>query len=92
MLESFEHFFVNVFVCLTEILSSLGMSKYYILNACIYEHSRSDLTCVSTFLLKVHVLSTNLDVCSFSCLNNRDDVDSRYAEYYVNFIVNNKRF
>ena len=92
MLESFEHFFVNVLVCLTEVLSSLGVSKYNVLNACIYEHSRSDLTCVSAFLLEVHVLSTNLDVRTFSCLNNRNDVDSRYAEYYVNFIVNNKRF
>ena len=87
MLESFKHFFVNVFVCLTEVFSSLGMSKYYVLNACVYEHSRSDLACISTFLLEVHVLSTNLDVCSFCCFHNRNDVDCWYTEYNINFFI-----
>ena len=88
MFESFENFLVNIFVCFSEVFSSFGMSKNNIFNSGIYEHCRGDFSCVCTFLFKVHVLSTNLDVCSLSSFYNRDDIDCRYAEYYVYFIVN----
>ena len=63
------------------------MSQNNVFNACIYQHIRGDFTCVGTFLFEVHIFSTNLDVCSFCSFYYRNDVDSRYAKYYINFII-----
>ncbi len=63
------------------------MSENYVFYACIHKHCRSDLACVGAALLKIHILSANLDVGAFACLNNRDDVDSRNTEYYVNILA-----
>ena len=92
MLKSFQHFLVNVFVCLAEILSSLRMSENNVFNACVCKHVRGDLACVSAFFLEVHVLSANLDIGSLCRFNNRNDIDSRNAEYYVNFVILYQRF
>ena len=56
VLKCFQDFFVDIFVCLTEVISSLRMSKYNVFYSCIYEHSRRDLSCVSSALFEVHVL------------------------------------
>jgi len=47
------------------------MSDDDILYTDIGKHSRSDLSCVCTLILKVHVLSTNLNVGSLCCFHNR---------------------
>ena len=52
------------------------MSKDYVLNACVCQHVRGNLACVSALLLEVHVLSANLDVGALGSLYYRDDVDS----------------
>ena len=83
MLKCFVHFFVDICICFSEVSSSLGMSQNNVFNACIYQHIRGDFTCVGTFLFEVHVLSANLDVCSFSSFYYRDNVDCRYAVNYV---------
>ena len=70
----------------------LSVSENNIFNTCIYKHVRRNLTCVSSTLLEIHVLSSNLDVCSFCSLYNWYDIDSRYAEYYVYFFVSYKWF
>ena len=38
-------------------------------------------------VIKIHILSTNLDVGAFCSLYNRDDVDGRYAENNVNVVI-----
>ena len=68
------------------------MSENNVLHAGVYEHCRRDLSCVCSALLKVHILSAYLDVCSLYRLNDRYDVDRRYAEHYVHFLVCNERF
>ena len=87
MLKCFEHFLVYSFACLSEVLSSLRVSENYVFNTSVCKHVRGNLACESTFLLEVHVLSTNLDVGAFCSLNYRKNINSRYAEYYVNVIV-----
>ena len=64
------------------------MSEDDIFNTCIHQHSRRDLTCVCTFFFKVHVLSCQPAMfVPLHSFNYRNDVDSRYTEYYVNIIV-----
>ena len=92
MLKCFQDFLIYIFVCLTEVLSSLRMSENYIFNTCIYKHIRGDLTCVSSALLKIHVLSSNLDVCSLSSLYNWYNINSRYAEYDIYVFVSYEWF
>ena len=87
VLECFEDFLIYIFICLAKVISSLRVSENYIFNACIYKHSRRNLACVSSALLEIHILSSDLDVCSFCCLDNRNNIDSRYTEYYVNFFI-----
>ena len=87
VVKCFEDFLVNVFACFSEVVSSLGMSKDNIFNTSVYQHSRSDLACVCTFFFEVHVLCCYSNVCSFASFYNRNDVDSRNTEYYVNFVV-----
>ena len=92
MLESFFHLFVDISIGLTKVTASLGMAKDDIFHTGINQHVRRDLSGVCTFLLEVHVLSTNLDVAAFDSLNNRYDIDSRYAEYYVCILGSYQRF
>ena len=63
------------------------MSDDHILYACVNQHIRGNLSCESSLLLKVHVLSADLDVSSLGSLHRWDNVDSRNAEYYVNLVV-----
>ena len=67
------------------------MTENYIFNTCIYKHIRRNFACISSAFLKIHILSTNLDIGSFCSLYNRYNVDSRYTEYYINFLVRNER-
>ena len=92
MLKSFQHFLVYIFICLSEIFSSFRMSENYIFNTCVCKHIRGDFACVSAFLLKIHILSANLDIGTLCCFYNRNNVDSRYAEYYVYFVILYQRF
>ena len=92
MLKCFQDFLIYIFVCLTEVLSSLRMSDDHILYACVNQHIRGNLSCESSLLLKVHVLSADLNVRSFACLYNRDNVNSRNAEQNINLIVLYKWF
>ena len=87
MFECFVHFFVDIFICFSEVSSSLGMSQNNVFYACIYQHVRGDFSGVSTFFFEIHILSTNLDVSSFCSFYYRNDVDSRYTEYYVYFVI-----
>ena len=92
MLKCFQDFLINILIGLSKVISSLGVSQDYIFYACIYQHSRGNLSCISTALFKVHIFSTNLDVGSFTCFYHRNDVDSWYTEYHVNFLVCYQRF
>ena len=38
MFECFVHFFVDIFICFSEVSSSLGMSQNNVFYACIYQH------------------------------------------------------
>ena len=67
------------------------MSDNHIFYAGICQHVRGDLACVRALLLEIHILSANLDICSLACLYDRNDVDSRYAEYNVRFLRLNER-
>ena len=40
----------------------------------------------------VHVLCCYFNVCSFACFYNRNNIDSRNTEYYVNFFVSYEWF
>ena len=64
-----------------------GVAKYNVFHASVCQHSRGDFACESTFLLKIHIFSTNLDVGAFCSLYNRDDIDGRYAENNVNVVI-----
>src|SRR5699024_9386618 len=44
VLKGFENFLIYILICLAEVISSLGVSEDNILHACVYEHSRSDLS------------------------------------------------
>ena len=66
------------------------MSKDNVLNACIYQHLSRDLTGVSTLLLEIHILSTNLNVGSLNSLYNRYDVDRRNAVYNIYAVRSHK--
>ena len=87
VLESFQHFFVYGLAGLCEVFSSLRVAKYNVFHASVCQHSRGDFACESTFLLKIHIFSTNLDVGAFCSLYNRDDIDGRYTENNVNVVI-----
>ena len=86
MLKGLQDFLVHDLICLSEVLTSLGMSDNNILNAKVIQHSRSDLACKSTLLFKIHILSADLDVRAFSCCKSCRKIDCRYAEENVNII------
>ena len=54
---------------------------------CVHKHIRRNLTCVCAALLEIHILCSNLDIASLSCLDNRNNVNCRYAEYNVDPVV-----
>ena len=63
------------------------MSDDYILYACIREHVRGNLACVSALFLVIHVLRADADIASLGSFHSRDDVDCGYAEYYVHIVI-----
>ena len=92
MLESLQNLLVDGLVCLGKIFSSLGMSDDHILHACIHQHCGRNLACIGTLLLKVHVLGTDMDIGAFCSLHCGNDVNGRYAEYYIHIIIYYKGF
>ena len=92
MLKCFQHLLVYSLAGLCKVLSSLRMTKDYIFYSYVSQHVRGDLSGVSTFLLKVHILCTNLDIGTFSSFHYRNDVDCRYAENYICIFCCYQRF
>ena len=92
MLKCLQHFLIDVFVCLSEILSSLGMTQDHIFYSGVYQHVWRNLSCVSAFFFKIHIFSAYLDIGSFYSFHYRNDINGRYAENYVYFIVCNQWF
>ena len=87
MLECLQDLLIHILISLAEILSSLGMAKNNVFNTCIYQHVRRNLACISAALLEIHILCSNLDISAFCSLYDRNDIDCRHAEYYVDFVV-----
>ena len=90
MLEGLQHLLVHGLISLSKVLSPLGMSDDDILNACIHQHCRRNLAGISSLLLEVHVLGTDVDVGALGRLHGRDDVNGGHTEHYVHLIVHYK--
>ena len=88
MLKCFKHFLFTVSLVSVKYFSSLRVSENYVFNTSVCKHVRGNLACESTFLLEVHVLSTNLDVGAFcSPCQLQEEYRCHNAEYYVNVII-----
>ena len=91
MLKSFENLLINGLIRFCKILSSFRMSNDNVFNTNISKHVRSDFSGVSTFLLIIHIFSTDFDVASLSSFNSGDDINCRHTEYYVSIFCCYKR-
>ena len=55
------------------------------------ENGGITITCESTLLLKVHIFCTDLDIGTLCSFHSRNNVNSRYTEYYIHILISNKR-
>ena len=66
MLKGLENFFIDRLICLSKILSALGMTDDHVLYAGIRQHGRRNLSRKRALFLVIHILGSNLNVGSVS--------------------------
>ena len=91
MLKRLQNLLVQELICLIEVLTSLGVSDDDPLAACIDKHVRGNLTSEGSLLLDIHILSANRDICSLHSLDDRDNINCRYAVNNIGISPGNKR-
>ena len=90
VLKCSVYLLVNCLVCLSEVLSSLGVTDDDICYTHLSEPEGRDLTCESTLLLEVAVLSCDLDVGVSSCLKSCGKSCERNAESDLSLSILNE--
>ena len=91
MLKCLQNLLVQELICLIEVLTSLGMSDDDPLAARIDKHVRGNLTGEGSLLLDIHILSADRDVRPLHSLDNRDNINCRYAVNNIGVSSGNKR-
>ena len=77
MLKELQELLVDVLIGLAEVSSSLRVADDDVLDACILQHCRGDLSGECTLLLEIDVLCAQMDIGSCDSLLDRDDIDRR---------------
>ena len=80
MLKCFQHLLIYSLAGLCEVLTSLGMSKNYVLYACVCQHVRGDLACVGSLLLGGTVLRTDRYAFAARSLHHLAEVGERRTD------------